>query len=142
MLLLLPLMLIIVAVPTMVKSHRLTYIVLGSIFIIAGIIMPELKPNRWIGIRIKWTMEEPDICDQVHRIAGPLWIIGGYLVILETVFLPLRWIGPVMRGIIFLLSAFSLIHAWQPVRKKSLKKQRASSNERFCRFSFGLFETF
>ena len=62
---------------------------------------PELKPNRWVGIRIKWTMEDPDIWNQVHRIAGALWIIGGYLVILETVFLPLRWIGPVMLGIIF-----------------------------------------
>ena len=81
--------------------------------------MPELKPNRWVGIRIKWTMEDPDIWNQVHRIAGALWIIGGYLVILETVFLPLRWIGPVMLGIIFLLSVFSLVHAWQLVRKKS-----------------------
>ena len=97
------------------------YIISGVIFTIIGSIMPELKPNRWVGIRIKWTMEDPDIWNQVHRIAGALWIIGGYLVILETVFLPLRWIGPVMLGIIFLLSVFSLVHAWQLVRKKSDK---------------------
>ena len=98
-----------------------TYIISGVIFTILGSIMPELKPNRWVGIRIKWTMEDPDIWNQVHRIAGTLWIIGGYLVIFETVFLPLRWIGPVMLGIIFLLSVFSLVHAWQLVRKKSDK---------------------
>ena len=84
--------------------------------------MPKLKTNRWIGIRIKWTMEDPDIWNQVHRIAGPLWIIGGYVVALEAFFLPRRWIDPVMLGIIFLLSAFSIIHAWLLARKKQESK--------------------
>ena len=98
------------------------YIISGVIFTIIGSIMPELKPNRWVGIRIKWTMEDPDIWNQVHRIAGPLWIIGGYVVALEAFFLPRRWIGPVMLGIIFLLSAFSIIHAWLLARKKQESK--------------------
>ena len=68
-------------------------------------------------------LEDPDIWNQVHRIAGPLWIIGGYVVALEAFFLPRRWIGPVMLGIIFLLSAFSIIHAWLLAGKKTRKKR-------------------
>ena len=71
---------------------RLLYIFIGFILIVIGITMPKLKTNRWIGIRIKWTMEDPAIWNLVHRIAGPLWIIGGCVVTLSAVFLHRRWL--------------------------------------------------
>ena len=122
LLLLFPLVFAIVTILVRFDIVHLLNICLGFIFVIIGIAMPKLKTNRWIGIRIKWTMEDPDIWNQVHRIAGPLWIIGGYVVALEAFFLPRRWIGPVMLGIIFFLSAFSIIHAWLLARKKQESK--------------------
>ena len=118
LLLLIPLVLPVVTIFVKFDIIRLLYTFTGFVFVIIGIIMPKLKTNHWIGIRIKWTMEDPDIWNQVHRVAGPLWIIGGYMVALEAVFLPRRWIGPVMLGIIFLLSAVSIIHAWMLAGKK------------------------
>ena len=94
LLLLFPLAFAIVTILVRFDIVHLLNICLGFIFVIIGIAMPKLKTNRWIGIRIKWTMEDPDIWNQVHRIAGPLWIIGGYVVALEAFFLPRRWIGP------------------------------------------------
>ena len=61
LLLLFPLAFAIVTILVRFDIVHLLNICLGFIFVIIGIAMPKLKTNRWIGIRIKWTMEDPDI---------------------------------------------------------------------------------
>ena len=49
--------------------------------------MPKCKPNRTIGIRVKWTLENEENWYATHRFGGRVFMLGG-LAVLLTVFLP------------------------------------------------------
>ncbi len=52
-------------------------------FLVLGNFLPTVKPNYFVGIRVPWTLEDPDNWRQTHRLAGRLWVIASalYLVI-------------------------------------------------------------
>lgn len=101
---------------------RCCYIVFGIVISIVGIVMPKTKPNRWIGFRLKCTMEDPVLWSQVHRVSGPLWVIGGCLIIINTAFLPIELIIPALLGMIFLLCIISLVHIEVLLKRKKTEK--------------------
>jgi uncharacterized membrane protein len=69
--------------------HTGTYValLLGVMFLIIGNYMPKCRPNRTIGIKIKWTLENEENWNATHRFAGKVWTIGG-IVLLLCAFLP------------------------------------------------------
>ena len=101
---------------------RCCYIVFGIVISIVGIVMPKTKPNRWIGFRLKCTMEDPVLWSQVHRVSGPLWVIGGCLIIINTAFLPIELVIPALLGMIFLLCIISLVHIEVLLKRKKTEK--------------------
>lgn len=101
---------------------RCCYIVFGIVIAIVGIVMPKTKPNRWIGFRLKCTMEDPVLWSQVHRVSGPLWVIGGCLIIINTAFLPIELVIPALLGMIFLLCIISLVHIEVLLKRKKTEK--------------------
>ena len=101
---------------------RCCYIVSGIVIAIVGIVMPKTKPNRWIGFRLKCTMEDPVLWSQVHRVSGPLWVIGGCLIIINTAFLPIELVIPALLGMIFLLCIISLVHIEVLLKRKKTEK--------------------
>ena len=101
---------------------RCCYIVFGIVISIVGIVMPKTKPNRWIGFRLKCTMEDPVLWSQVHRISGPIWVIGGCLIIINTAFLPIKLVIPALLGMIFLLCIISLVHIKVLLKRKKTEK--------------------
>ncbi|MCL2441646.1 MAG: SdpI family protein [Treponema sp.] len=72
-------------------------VLVGVMFIFFGNYMPKNKQNYSIGIRVSWTLNDPENWNKTHRMAGLLWIIGGVLFILAA-FLPL----PNIIGIILI----------------------------------------
>lgn len=101
---------------------RCCYIVFGIVISIVGIVMPKTKPNSWIGFRLKCTMEDPVLWSQVHRVSGPLWVIGGCLIIINTAFLPIELVIPALLGMIFLLCIISLVHIEVLLKRKKTEK--------------------
>jgi len=60
---------------------------MGMMFIFFGNYMNKNRQNYSIGIRISWTLNDPDNWNKTHRMAGFLWMIGG-IAIIVTPFLP------------------------------------------------------
>lgn len=59
-------------------------IMVSLLFIFMGIIMGRIKNNYFVGIRTPWTLANDEVWRKTHRMAGPLWVIGGILNILVT----------------------------------------------------------
>jgi uncharacterized membrane protein len=57
---------------------------LPLLFLLLGNYLPRIKPNYFVGVRVPWTLEDPDNWRQTHHFAGRLWVILSliYLVIL------------------------------------------------------------
>ena len=59
----------------------------GLLFAIIGNYMPNLKPNYFAGLRMPWTLENPENWRKTHAMAGKLWFAGGLLIAVVCLFL-------------------------------------------------------
>lgn len=59
---------------------------IGILFIILGCFLPKCKQNYTVGIKLAWTLHDEENWHKTHKMAGPLWIGGGILIILAGLF--------------------------------------------------------
>lgn len=58
----------------------------GLLFILLGNYLPKLPRNFFFGIRSPWTLASDVVWYRTHRISGGLFVIGGALIIILTLF--------------------------------------------------------
>jgi uncharacterized membrane protein len=49
------------------------------IFVLVGNYLPIIPPNNGLGLRVGWTLNNPQCWRVTHRFAGRLWVITGLL---------------------------------------------------------------
>jgi len=54
----------------------------GILFAIIGNYMPKFKHNYTMGIKTPWTLASENVWYKTHRMAAPIWVIGGVLLAL------------------------------------------------------------
>jgi uncharacterized membrane protein len=69
-------------------SMRLFLPIMGLFFVYMGNMMHSIKPNYFVGIRLPWTLEDPDNWRATHQLGGKLWFIGGIIITIGTLLLP------------------------------------------------------
>jgi len=52
-------------------------IVLGALFVLLGYVMPQIRQNYTIGVRLPWTLESVAAWDAAHVTIGRAWIVTG-----------------------------------------------------------------
>ena len=52
-------------------------IALGAFFALLGYVMPQIKQNYTIGVRLPWTLESEKAWDVTHAFVGRAWISVG-----------------------------------------------------------------
>ena len=90
---------------------RLVMMLLGILFVIIGNYLPKCRQNYTIGIKIVWTLSDEENWNATHRLAGKLWMAGGFLLLL-CAFLPgaaLSWALPVVLGI---MVGVPIVYSW------------------------------
>lgn len=60
-------------------------IFMGVLFVITGNLMPKVKQNYSIGIKLPHTLNDKDNWYKTHRFAGKIWVIGGVVICLTAV---------------------------------------------------------
>jgi len=66
----------------------------GIVLIVAGNIMPRLRPNNAMGIRTRWTLGDETVWMKTHRIGGYVLVIFGLILIAWTFidFMSIWWV--------------------------------------------------
>ena len=64
------------------KVDKIMLILVGVVFIVVGNYMPKCKQNYTMGIKLPWTLNDEENWNKTHRMAGKLWVITGFLVML------------------------------------------------------------
>lgn len=59
---------------------------IGLLFAGLGNFMHSIKPNYFIGMRLPWTLEDPENWRKTHQIGSKLWMIGGISIAIITPF--------------------------------------------------------
>lgn len=54
---------------------------LGLLFVGLGIVMPRIEPNYTFGVRLPWTLADPENWRRTHRFAGPVFVVMGVVTV-------------------------------------------------------------
>ena len=82
-----------------VNVTMITLILLGLMFIVIGNYLPKCKPTYTIGIRVPWTLADPENWTKTHRLGGKLFIAAGFISIVSI------FLGTDIPAIISLIAA-------------------------------------
>ncbi|HIY79391.1 MAG TPA: SdpI family protein [Candidatus Olsenella excrementavium] len=57
---------------------------LGLLFVGLGIDLPRIEPNYTFGVRLPWTLADPENWRRTHRFAGPVFVIMGVVTLVSA----------------------------------------------------------
>lgn len=60
---------------------RLAVVFVGAVFTVIGNYMPKVTRNFTVGIKLPWTLADEDNWNRTHRFAGPIWVVGGLILL-------------------------------------------------------------
>ncbi len=102
----------------MIYPHALGYsmnmtmfamLLTGTLFVVIGNYLPKCRQNYTVGIKLPWTLADEDNWNRTHRMAGPLWVAGGFLVILDAL---LQFAGPYLfAGVLTLIAVAPIVYS-------------------------------
>ncbi|MBR2760599.1 MAG: SdpI family protein [Solobacterium sp.] len=99
------------------NANLVMSIFLGLLLISVGSYLPECPHNYTIGIKLPWTLADEDNWKKTHALAGPLWIAGGFAMIL-TSFLNIQSANLLIL-ILIAIAVIPAVYSWRLYKKKS-----------------------
>lgn len=82
----------------------------GVLLIIVGNYLPKCRQNYTLGIKIPWTLSDEENWNHTHRMAGFLWVAGGF-VVMANIFLQWKWLFFVIIAVIVIVPVgYSYLH--------------------------------
>lgn len=82
---------------------KLVFVSVGLLFLGIGKIMPQIKPNFFMGIKTPWTLSNETVWVKTHKLAGVLFLVSGVL------FCILPFLGEEMGNILMIPVIFLLL---------------------------------
>lgn len=98
-------------------SDLMTQVILlfvGILFIVIGNYLPKVRQNYFVGIKLPWTYADEENWNQTHRMAGKVWMVGGFLLAVNA-FVKLPWVELI---VIILLAVIPCIYSYLYSRRR------------------------
>ncbi|MDD2753397.1 MAG: SdpI family protein [Candidatus Portnoybacteria bacterium] len=89
---------------------------IAVLFAMIGYIMPQIKKNYTIGIRLPWTLHSEAVWTKTHKFGGRLFIVFAVVAAVAS-FLPSAWAFGILIAGIFLLLAVLVAYSYMEYRK-------------------------
>ena len=106
-----------------VDVNMVISIFLGLLLISVGLYLPECPHNYTIGIKLPWTLADEENWKKTHAFAGPLWVCGGFAMIL-TSFLRIQT-NTILFLVVLVILVVPGIYSWHLYKNSS----QADNNE-------------
>ena len=66
--------------------NLLVYGSMGLLLVGLGVAMPRIEPNYTFGVRLPWTLADPDNWRRTHRFSGPVFVVMGVVTLALSLF--------------------------------------------------------
>ena len=99
-----------------VNIQMIVLIGIGFLFMFLGNNMSKIRFNYTMGIRTPWTLANEEVWRRTHRLAGPLWLVGGIIVIIVA-FLPGNLAFTLMMIILAIIALVPIIYSYLIYKK-------------------------
>lgn len=97
-----------------INIARFVPLITGILFIVIGNYLPKCKQNFTTGIKIPWTLASEENWNRTHRMAGKLWIAGGFVMTIYTFF---EIHIAVFVGMIFIVTVVPAVYSYRLYKK-------------------------
>lgn len=87
------------------------------IYLVIGNYLPKCRQNSTVGIRVKWTFASEKNWNATHRLAGPCYMVCGFLMIPAS-FLPEKAATFLLLGLLILGNAIPLVYSYTFYKKQ------------------------
>jgi len=77
---------------TSINVSKIIPFLVGIMFAIIGNYMPKFKHNYTMGIKTPWTLASESVWNRTHRMAAPIWVVGGILMAILPLFLNANYV--------------------------------------------------
>jgi uncharacterized membrane protein len=101
---------------------RLIPAAMGLLTAFMGNFFGKLKPNRYVGFRVPWTLNSINVWRRTHRMAGYLWTAGGAALAIFSLFGPAPYVLPVFVAGLIGLTIVPMLVAWDAARAERQTK--------------------
>jgi uncharacterized membrane protein len=101
-----------------VDMVRLVILGLGILFASAGVVLPGVRPNLVVGVRLPWTLRDPANWQATHRLAGWLFVAGGLAIVLAALLTgsPAVLLGVTAAGVLVPVVVV-VLYSWRSARR-------------------------
>lgn len=99
-----------------INISLLTRSLLGFMFIVIGNYMPKVRQNMTVGIKIPWTLADPENWNKTHRLGGYMFMLAGFIM-LASLLLPDKYTAPALFVSIFAAAFVPMIYSFLLYRK-------------------------
>lgn len=83
----------------------------AAMYLVLGNYLPKCRPNNVVGIRVKWTASSEENWNATHRLAGPCYMVCGFLMIPMS-FLPEKAAMPLLLLLLLLGNVIPLVYSY------------------------------
>ena len=91
----------------------------GVLVALAGNYMNSIKPNYMAGIRLPWTLNDPENWRKTHQLASKLWFAGGILLVVISMISSGELLIPLMVAVILVITIIPGIYSYRIYRNKT-----------------------
>ncbi len=98
-------MTLLIASGVIVNKPIFIQLMISLLFILIGNVMGRFKHNYFVGVRTPWTLANEEVWRKTHRLAAPLWVLGGIINILLA-FMGTNYTG---IGFIVIIAVISIV---------------------------------
>jgi len=96
------------ALGAQLNTGRIVLVFIGLLFAVTGNYMPKVRRNYSVGIKVPWTMSDDENWYKTHRMAAPVWVVCGLLLIVLGLIGSTSWLAfAVILVMVFLPTAYS-----------------------------------
>lgn len=99
-----------------VNVARLVTLGVAALFAFIGLILPKIKKNYTIGIRLPWTLHSEIVWDKTHKFGGRLFLALAAVVAVAS-FLPGAWTFGLLLGGLLLLMVILVGYSYREYKK-------------------------
>ena len=92
-------------------------LMLGFLFIVIGSLLPHIRRNTSMGIRLPWTIRDERVWKMTHEHGGPVFVVAGVLIVLGT---PAAGVWAMPLTQVILLGTILYISIWSYRLSKSV----------------------
>lgn len=115
--------------PSLNVSSFLT-IGVGVMFAVIGNYMPTFKHNYTMGIKTPWTLASETVWNKTHRMAGPIWVVGGIALAASGIFLKPSRTSAVMFALLAVLVVIPMVYSYFVFKKEESAHDNSSDIEK------------